>query len=238
MTWVSTAIAGASLISGIFGKKASKKAAKRQAAGDAAAIVEQRRQFDTIMGFQQPYRTAGTGALNQISQLYGLPTDASGTQAATSPAGPDLSVFTASPDYQFRQREGVAAIDRSAASRGGALSGNAVRAQTEYASDLASTEFGDFFSRLATIAGIGQNAANASSNAASATGSNVSQLLSAQGTARASGVLGQANSITGALNSGLNNYLLLRGGYFGGGAPAGVAPGGGGGGFGRSRGPQ
>jgi hypothetical protein len=248
------AILGGSIISGVMGARSAKKAAKAQEKGDAAAIAEQRRQFDTIMGLQRPYNVTGVGALGKLAQLYGLPyaayaepgapaqgqsgvgprvggsflgrpfeasRDASriGAPAAgngiTTPAGPDLSVFQESPDYQFRQREGTNAIERTAAARSGAVSGNVLRENAAYSSDLASLEFGNFFNRLATIAGLGQGAANTASNAASATGSNISQLLQNSGDARASGILGMSNSIGGALNSGLNNYLLMRGGYFG-----------------------
>ena len=38
------------------------------------------------------------------------------------------------------------------------------------------------------------------------------------GDARASGIMGGANSWAGGINSGINNYLLARGGYFGGGS--------------------
>lgn len=131
-----------------------------------------------------------------------------------TPDGPDMSVFQESPDYQIRLREGSEAIDRSAAARGGALSGNAVRANTEFASDEASSEYGNFVSRLLAAAGIGTGATNTVSNAAANTGNQVGQRLADIGTARASGVLGQANSISNGVNSGLSNWLLYRGGYF------------------------
>lgn len=300
VTWVAAAIIGAGALSAGAGAYASDRAADAAARGNQAGIAEQQRQFDTILRLQQPGIVTGTGALNKIAQLLGIPyqqyappdTPSGGSRFAgggtkfnasqvlklikqgydvdeigdmgylggrlnprkvkkltgkgglslddigrlqsgeagttidndtgeiITPTGPDMSVFTASPDYLFRQREGQAAIDRGAAARGGALSGNAIRAGEEYASDLASTEYGNFFERLMRVAGLGGAATNTASSAASATGANVSNLLAQQGQARASGILGAVNSGTNAINSSLNAWLLSRGGYFGNPAPA------------------
>ena len=132
-----------------------------------------------------------------------------GGTSADGTAG-NFGRFFASPDYNFRQQEGARAIDRSAAARGGALSGSAVRAQTGYASDLASSEYGNYVNRLLSLAGLGQTATTQTIGAGAAYANNAGGLLQAQGDARASGVLGQANSVSGALNGGLNAWLMNR----------------------------
>ncbi len=249
------AIIGGSIIGAVGSGLSSRSASNAQTQASNQSIAEQRRQFDTILGLQQPALVTGTGALNTIAKLYGLPYQTYGTPSATpatgasqgtgplgrllgrggatasptantggelvTPTGPDMSAFTESPDYQFRKDEGLAAVDRTAAARSGALSGNAVRGAEEFASNLASTEYGNFFNRLAAVAGIGQSATNTASQAASSTGSNISSLLTQRGDARASGIMGVGNSITNAVNSGLNSYMLYRGGYFNNPAPAG-----------------
>lgn len=258
---IGAAIVGGSLISGALGAKASSNAAKAAAAGDANAIAEQRRQFDIIMGMQQPYQTVGTGALNRLASIYGLPTyqapaqaagpipfeggnaadygggiaglvrlmrarQAQGTQSGVplppgstptvqSQSAPDYSSFFASPDYQFRRNEGMRDLGSSFAARGGAFSGNALRALTDYNSNLAAGEYGNYFNRMAALAGVGQAATNQASSAAGQAGANISNLLSQQGQARASGIMGSANSLGNTLNSGLQNWLLYKGGYFG-----------------------
>jgi hypothetical protein len=106
-------------------------------------------------------------------------------------------------------------IERSAAARGGATGGNALRALTEFNQGMASQQFGDFYNRTAARAGVGQTTANNLATLGQNSANSISGLLQAGGDARASGIMGQANSIGGALNSGLNNYLLMRGGYFG-----------------------
>lgn len=55
--------------------------------------------------------------------------------------------FYESPDYQFRLKEGLDAVQNSAAARGGLYSGNTLRGITDYASDLASQEYGKWFGR-------------------------------------------------------------------------------------------
>lgn len=54
--------------------KAAKKAANASQQATDATIAEQRRQFDIGQANQQPWLTTGTGALNRLASLYGLPT--------------------------------------------------------------------------------------------------------------------------------------------------------------------
>jgi len=125
-----------------------------------------------------------------------------------------LTRFFASPDYQFRLTEGQRNLGNSWAAKGGAFSGNALKALNEYNSNLAAGEYGNYFNRLTTLAGLGSAATNNVANAANNNTNALMQTTQAAGDARASGVLGAANSISGALNSGLNNWMLYRGGYF------------------------
>ena len=46
-------------------------------------------------------------------------------------------------------------------------------------------------------------------------GVNAGNLLQQQGDARASGIMGAWNGAANSLNSGINSYLMYRGGYFG-----------------------
>jgi len=123
---------------------------------------------------------------------------------------PDLSVFFESPDYQFNLAEGQKAIDRSAAARSGLLSGAAVKAGQRYASGLASSEFGNFYNRLANIAGLGQAATNSTTTAGmNATNNNTSAILNA-GNARGSAYLQAGNNNANAANGLASNVLLMQ----------------------------
>jgi hypothetical protein len=108
--------------------------------------------------------------------------------------------FKASPDYNFRQTQGLQGIQRSAAARGGAFSGNALKALADYNSNLASSEFGNWWNRQAGLAGVGQSATNTTTQAGIATSNNISNNLLQAGDARASGVVNSTNAWGGAIN--------------------------------------
>jgi hypothetical protein len=174
----------------------AKDAARASAAGDAAAIAEQRRQFDIIMGMLEPQRQFGNNSLDELSRLNNYP----GADGKPRTGVTGLDVFTASPDYQFRRDEGNRDINNSFAARGGALSGNALRTLNQYNSDLASGEFGNYYNRRLAGAGLGQVATGQGVGAATNAGNNVSNLLSQQGNARASGIVDSTNAWTNGLN--------------------------------------
>jgi len=98
------------------------------------------------------------------------------------------------PGYQFRLDEGMRALERGAAARGILQSGGTIRSATRYAQDYASNEYQRVFDRIATIAGRGQNAANAGSDVIVNTGSNIGRALVNAGEARASGYVAQGNA--------------------------------------------
>ncbi len=129
--------------------------------------------------------------------------------AGSGQAG-NMSRFFTSPDYQFRLQEGQRNIGNSFAARGGAASGNALRALTDYNQGQASGEYANYVNRLFNMAGIGQAGTNAASNAGNNFTNGMSQSNQQMGDARASGVMGAANGVTGAINSGINGWLMNR----------------------------
>lgn len=144
-----------SFVADIFGAKSAAKGQKQAAqASERAAqtsLEEQRRQYDLSRKDMMPWLTTGTSALGQLGNLTGL----GGADAQTAAMGQ----FTASPDYQFRLNEG----NRQLAARNSALglqdSGAAQKAAMQYAQGLASSEYGNYYNRLAGLAGVGQTAA-------------------------------------------------------------------------------
>jgi hypothetical protein len=137
-----------------------------------------------------------------------------GTSGGNQLAGPDYSAFYQSPDYQFRLNQGLNAVQNSAAAQGGLYSGNALRGINEFAQGSAASEFGNYVNRQLALAGMGQAATTQAGNAAMTTGTNVGNLLLANGNARASGIIGQANAVTGGVNDLASLYGMYRGGYF------------------------
>lgn len=124
------------------------------------------------------------------------------------PAGQpgNMSRFFASPDYDFRRKEGERGIAASFAAKGGG--GRALQALAEYNSNLASGEYGNYVNRLFNMAGMGQTATNSAIGAGANYANNASQAQMAAGDARASGAIGQANAITGSLNNMLGMYYM------------------------------
>lgn len=71
-----------------------------------------------------------------------------------------MDSFVASPDYQFRQNEQARALTARNAALGIQDSGAAQRSAMQLSGNLASGEFNNYANRLASLAGVGQSAAN------------------------------------------------------------------------------
>lgn len=238
---IETAIIGAGLAgagASMFGaSKAS--SAQQQAAAQSAAL--QKEMFDKQVALQEPFRQGGITAQNQLMTLLGLGGDktAAGYGSAAQPFGMDQ--FNADPGYAFRLSEGQKALERSAAARGGLLSGAAMKGAERFGQDLGSQEYMNAFNRyqteraaqlnpLQSLMGSGQTAANTLTGAAGQLGQGLGQAAAASGGARASGYMNQANALQNALSGGTSNYMMynLLGQGTGGGmaAPAGASYGG------------
>lgn len=223
--WVAGAVVGSSLI----GASASRSAASTQAAAAEQGTAAQERMFERQVQLQEPWRKAGEAALNKLIPL-------------TDYQKFGMAQFTADPGYAFRLSEGQKALERSAAARGGLLSGATGKALTRYGQEMGSQEYQNAFNRyqaeraaqlqpLQSLAGVGQTSANTLTNAAGTLGSNIAQGIGSAAAARASGYVGGANALTSGLGTylnytqGQNMLAALRGGGGGGvGIPTGYTP--------------
>lgn len=120
---------------------------------------------------------------------------------------PDYSAFYKSPGYEFRQEEGIRAIDRSAAARGQLMSGGTLRELQRYGQGLASSEFNTYANRLSDLAGIGSSVATAggqlgatAAGQVGAASAGIAGTTLAGGTARASGIAQQGNIMSQGIN--------------------------------------
>jgi len=111
------------------------------------------------------------------------------------------------PGYQFGLKQGQLALDRKTAAAGGRVSGAALKAASEYATNYATTGYGaayqrrqDRLNRLAALAGIGQTATGGSAAAGTAAARNISGMIGAQGEAGAAAQLARGNIWGGAIN--------------------------------------
>ena len=200
MTWGLVAVAGSTLV-GAYG---ANKASKAQLQGAREGAAAEREMFERQVELQEPFRQVGVNALPDL--------------VAASQYDPfTIDKFQADPGYGFRLKEGIRALENSAAARGGLLSGNAMRGITRYGQGLASEEFDKAFNRyqagfasrlnpLQALAGVGQTSSNTLSNAAGQLGSSLSNLAVGAGNARASGYAGTANALASGIGQGMNYY--------------------------------
>lgn len=219
------AIMGGALLGGaILSSQASKGAAQTQADAANNAIASQNAATQQQVALSQPWVTAGTTAVNQLS-------------AMTQPGGEATKNFNYAPfDYnantdpgtQFRLKQGLDAMNATAAARGGLISGNALKAGQDYGQAQGSQEYSNAFNRylsnysnaqntfqlnrnnllqpLQFLSGQGQaGASNAASNIGAGTANNAA-LATGAANASAAGQVGAANAYSNAIGQGIGAY--------------------------------
>jgi hypothetical protein len=213
---------GANLISGAMSANAAEEAARMQANAATAggqlasqtadkqmALLE--KMFNRQVELQEPFRQSGVAAQNRMLDLLGLSPNRGAAGYGSLAKNFGMADFQADPGYAFRMTEGLKALDRQAAARGGLISGGALKAAQNYGQDLASQEYQNAYNRyqtnrtnllnpLQSLAGAGQTSANTIGNAAAGYGSEGSNALGGAGTA-------QANAIQNAANARASGYL-------------------------------
>lgn len=196
--WTAAAIAGGAVIGGI----ASGQAAREQSKATDRATAAQERMFNRQVELQEPFRQAGVNALPELIE-------------ASRYTPFSMEQFQQDPGYAFRMREGLKALDRSAAARGGLLSGNQLRGVTQFGQELGSQEYTNAFNRyqaeraarlnpLQSLAGMGQSNAATMAQQAGQFGNVLGQAEATKGNIRASSYMGMANALTGGLGQYLN----------------------------------
>jgi hypothetical protein len=196
-----------------MGAKAAKSAAKSQAASADYAAELQKEQFDKQVELQAPFREAGLTAQNKLLDYMGLSAGAGGKYARDF----SMADFQQDPGYAFRMSEGMKALDRTAAARGGMLSGAALKGAQRFGQDLGSQEYQNAFNRyqtnranqlnpLQSLMGSSQTATNAMGQAGQNYATNAGNAYMNAGNARASGYVGSANAWSNALGGAANTY--------------------------------
>lgn len=195
MAWVAV---GSAVVGGVLNYAGSKKAANAQQKASQAAIDEQRREYDQTRQDQMPWLQAGTNALGMQQKAL----------------GGDWSGFQNSPDYAWALDQGLKGVDRSAAARGNLYSGGHTADVMNYAQGLASQNFGNYWNRLAGMAGQGQTAANNLGSYGMTMANNIGGYLNNIGNSQANAYNNQYNTfgqMAGVLGGALNNWWQGRG---------------------------
>jgi hypothetical protein len=216
-------------VSSRAGKKqagAIEESANLQADAARESLELQDRMYREGVQRQQPYYQAGVNALAQL-------TGRTGTMPAAFQYRPEQ--LTTDPGYGFRLQEGMKALERSAAARGGLLGGATGKALTRYGQEMASQEYGNAynralteynalrareaeeFNRLSGIAGTGgttaqqinaagQQYGSAAGNLGIGAAQAMGQGMTGAAQARGSAYMGGVNALTG----GLGTYLSYQ----------------------------
>lgn len=225
----------------VYGSDLAYKANQENTALQLGALEQQQMN-------QEPWLQTGKRSLADLGNL--VFSNGEDVQGYPTPAAFDPSTVRMDPGFEFRLREGQKAIERAAAAKGGALGGGALRSVARYGQEMASGEYdkaygraanafqqdfsnkynvfksnqADRFNRLASLAGVGQIAANQIGNAQQNYANNVGQAgmqtAAAQGdfatqgaNARASGYVGRANAyqmVPNTIASMFGTYLGSR----------------------------
>lgn len=157
MGWAMAGQALGGILGGIVQGNAADDAADAQSQAAREATQLQREMYNQARADQEPWRAAGVRAL-------------AGMEDKDFQRDFTANDFQADPGYAFRMAEGQKALERSAAARGGLMSGGTLKGLTQYAQGVASEEFGNAynrfnadrdrrFGRLSSLAGMGQNSA-------------------------------------------------------------------------------
>lgn len=198
------------IASAVIGSSSAKKAAKAQAAAAREASATQMKMYETMRGDLEPWRTTGVSAQDTIADLYGLKRS-DGTMG-TGFTDASKAAWEGMPDYKVGYDAGILGVNRASAANRSLLSGAHMKALSNFSADYANKRFNDYLERLYALSGRGQNAAAQTGSAALSTGARIGENQIRAGDAIASGYVGQANQITGAIGNITDNigYLANR----------------------------
>lgn len=223
MVWPAIIAGGAAILGGVMQSNAAKSAAKTSAAASDRASDFQREMFERNIELNAPFREAGVNALNKLVPL-------------TDYKNFGMSEFQQDPGYAFRMSEGMKGLERSAAARGGLLSGATLKGIQRYGQDLASQEYQNAFNRygiererrlgpLQSLAGVGQTTSQQLGEAGTGFANTMGNIGMNQANVQGNATMARASAYGNTLNQ-LSNiggrYLGGSGGYnypqFGGGS--------------------
>lgn len=208
------------LIGGVGGAFASNAAAGVQASAARLASDRALQAGTTAQGLLEPFRQLGVGAVPQLQALTG--TNPGGnplTAALTKPFNP--SDLTNTPGYKFTLQQGLQGTENGYASQGLARSGAALKGAATFATGLADTTYNQqltnyltqnrqIYDMLSGQVSTGENAAAGAGNLGVGAASASNNFLTSGAAATAGGIVGGANSLSGAGNSLGQNALLFN----------------------------
>ena len=184
-------------------------AIQKQQFADAVAL--QKQQYAEDVARQAPWLTAGTNALAEMQDKSKWALPAAFNPNDPAYAQPGAFTFTnqdfqTDPGYAFRLNEGLKSLERSAAARGGLLSGGTGKALQAYGQDMASQEYQNAYNRAFTGYNTKVQQADTGFNRA-LTGYNAAVNRAETGYNRLAGLAGVGQAASGQLNQLSQNYV-------------------------------
>lgn len=176
-----------------FGFKDSKVGSYKTDKGKLEAVLRQKMEANPAYRRRIAGQTQGTTYDNETGQPVR-----------------DWSSFFDSPDYQFALEQGNRSVNQGLAARGMSNSGAAMKELTRYGQGMASQQLGNYTNRLASLAGIGQTATQATGNAGMTAAGNMGAATMAAGDARASAYQQRGSAINNVINQGVGAFQLAQ----------------------------
>lgn len=219
MAWVATAIIGSGVVGAIGTAYAANKASSAQQQAATQAANTQLQMYNTTRGDLAPYRNIGNQASDYVSKNL---------NSLIAPVNVDTSILndpnsTIGKAYNFINDQGQRAVTNSAAARGLASSGAALKGASTFATNTADTFYNDLFNmgvtnqtnafnRLQGLINTGENASAQTGLMGTETGRGVAASQTAGGNAAAAGYNATGSALTNAANT-IPNAFITSGLY-------------------------
>jgi hypothetical protein len=181
---------------------AALQAAQLQYQSSQDAIRAQEKAIAEARAYEQPFYEGGLEAWKVFGGLQNVP--------GFAPVDP-TATLRATPGYDFMMKQGVNALDRSAASRGMTSSGPQAKALQTYGQGQADQTYNNYLNRLWGMAGAGQNAAALQGGYGMTGANNIGQYNLMGGQALGQGVYNNALANQMTQQQQQQNYLGLGG---------------------------
>lgn len=199
--------AGISAIGGIanafIGSSAASKASKQQMAMQQQALAMQQKMFGEAQSALSPYNKVGQGAMLSLGALYGIGAD--GSQDMSKAYGPEaMAAFERSPDYAYARDSAMRTLDFSNSAKGMLGSREHLNTALQVGQGLATQNFGNYQTNLRNLGLMGLDAGKSIAGAATGFANMGTQSYTTMGNAQAAGTMGQANALTGGINTATN----------------------------------
>jgi hypothetical protein len=196
-----------------YSSSQASKAARAQSNAAAQAADLQKQMFDKQVEMSAPYTGAGEAGTNRLLEYLGIGGDKTAAGYGSLGGPFTMETFKADPFYQYSLGQGVKDLERTAAARGGLLSGATIRGYK----DVQGREYENAFNRyytgrantLAPYQSLMQTGATTVGNLGSAAqryAQGAGDAYQSGGAARATGYINQANVLNNALMQGAGAY--------------------------------